>query len=121
VSGPPLVDLPRTARRLRRWLGLLAGGVPIAWLAGGAVRGSLELARLAELAGVAVLLALLIELVVVGGAALRGALRAGARGERLAAPDVTLLPPQVRARLRPRGAAAATAAQGLSPGGGAAR
>jgi hypothetical protein len=37
-----------------------------------------------------------VEFVVVGGSALRGMLRAGERGERLASGDVMLLPPQVR-------------------------
>ena len=93
-----LVDHAVVARRLRLWLMLLAGAVPTVWLVAGMVSGGPEPARLAELAGTAILLAVVVEAVVVGGAAVRGALRAGARGERLAAGDVTLLPPQLRRR-----------------------
>jgi uncharacterized membrane protein len=97
VSG--LVDYARTARRLRRSLVLLSVTTFVLWLVGGAVRGGLTLRALVELSGVALLLALLVEFVVVGGAALGGALRAGGRGERLASADVRLVPPQLHGRL----------------------
>ncbi len=100
MSG--LVDHARIGRRLRRWLVLLGAGTLLAWLVGGLVGDGPTLRGLAEILGVAVLLALLVEVFVVGGAAVAAALRAGERGERLAAPDVTLLPPQVVARLRGR-------------------
>lgn len=89
------MDHAAVARRLRRWLVLLVVAVPTVWLVAGAVSGGPDPARLAELAGAALLLSILVEAVVVGGAAVRGALRAGARGERLASRDVTLLPPQL--------------------------
>ena len=98
MSG--LVDHARLGRRLRRWLLLLVVATFVAWLVGGLLGDGPTLRDLAGLLGVAVLLALLVEVVVVGGAAVGAALRAGERGERLAGPDVTLVPPQVRARLR---------------------
>ena len=98
AAGRGLVDHAAVARRLRRWLVLLVVAVPTVWLVAGAASGGPEPARLAELAGVALLLGVVVEAVVVGGAAVRGALRAGARGERLASGDVALLPPQLRRR-----------------------
>jgi hypothetical protein len=110
VSGPTertvpdassrLVDHAAVGRRLRRWLVLLVVAVPSVWLVGGLATGGPRLARLAELAGAALLLSILVEAVVVGGAAVSGALRAGARGERLSSADVRLLPPQLG--IRPR-------------------
>jgi cation transporter-like permease len=102
VIGPEkgIVDHTGIARRLRRWLVLLLAATLLAWLIGGLVGDGPTLSGLMGLLGVAVLLALLVEVVVVGGAAVAGALRAGERGDRLAAPDVTLLPPQLAARLR---------------------
>lgn len=94
-----LVDYGRTARRLRRSLVLLCLATLVLWLIGGAVRGGLTLRALIELSGVALLLALLVEFLIVGGAALGGALRAGGRGERLASADVRLVPPQLHGRL----------------------
>jgi cation transporter-like permease len=98
VSG--LVDFPRTARRLRRSLALLSVATLSLWLVGGALDGALTLRGLSELVGVALLLALLLEVLVVGGAAVGGALRAGGRGERLASEEVRLVPPQLRRRRR---------------------
>ncbi len=100
MSG--LVDHARIARRLRRWLALLVLATLVAWLVGGLIGDGPTLRSLAGLTGVAVLLALLVEVTVVGGAAVGAALRAGERGDRLAAPDVSLVPPQVQARLRRR-------------------
>lgn len=100
MSG--LVDHARLGRRLRRWLVLLTAATLVAWLAGGLLGDGLTLRDLTGLLGVALLLALLVEAFVVGGAALSAALRAGERGERLAASDVSLVPPQVTARLRRR-------------------
>ena len=97
-----IIDHARIARRLRRWSVLLLGATLLAWIIGGAIGGGPTLRGLAELLGVAVLLALLVEVVVVGGAAVGAALRAGERGDRLSAPDVMLLPPQLAARLRRR-------------------
>jgi len=98
-----LLDHARIGRRIRRWLMFLGGATLAAWLLGGLVGDGPTLQGLAGLAGVAVLLAVLVEIGVVGGAAVGAALRAGARGERLAAADVALLPPQLRRR-RARGA-----------------
>jgi len=100
VSG--LIDHARIGRRLRRWLVLLVLATLSAWLIGGVLGDGPTLRGLAGLVGVAVLLALLVEVFIVGGAAVAAALRAGERGERLAAPDVSLVPPQVAARLRER-------------------
>lgn len=100
MSG--LVDHARIGRRLRRWLALLGAATVAAWVIGGLLGDGPTLAGLGALAGVAVLLALLVEVFVVGGAAVAAALRAGERGDRLASSDVTLLPPQVRGRLRRR-------------------
>ena len=103
MSG--LVDPARIARRLRRWIVLLVGATLLAWLVGGLVGDGPTLRGLAELVGVAVLLALLVEVFIVGGSAVAAALRAGEQGERLSAADVSLVPPQVGARLRRRRAA----------------
>lgn len=100
MSG--LVDHARIARRLRRWLVLLLAATFIAWIVGGLIGDGPTLRDFAGLLGVALLLALFVEVVVVGGAAVSAALRAGERGERLAAADVMLVPPQVAARLRRR-------------------
>ena len=99
MSGP-LIDHARLGRRLRRWLALLVVATLVAWLVGGLIGDGPTLRSLTGLLGVGVLLALFVEIVVVGGAAVAAALRAGERGERLAAPDVSLVPPQVAARLR---------------------
>lgn len=98
LPDEPLVDWARTARRLRLLSAVLATGVLVAWLALSAVQGGLRPRLLGELVGLAVLAAVALEVLVVGGAALRGLLTAGRRGERLAAPDVSLLPPQVGRR-----------------------
>lgn len=100
---PPIVDWGRTARRLRRQLVIVAVGIVVVWLAIGLARGSLTLGLFGEVAGFGVLVAVALEIFIVGGAALRGMLRAGERGERLAGPDVSLLPPQVTCRMRRRG------------------
>jgi len=98
----PTIDHARLARRLRRWLALLLGATLVAWLVGGVLGDGPTARSLAGLLGVALLLAVLVEIVVVGGAAVGAALRAGERGERLAGPDVSLVPPQVAARFRSR-------------------
>ncbi len=97
-----LLDHGRIARRLRRWLVLLLVATTVAWLVGGLLREGPTLRGFAELLGVAVLLALLVEVLVVGGAAVGALLRAGAEGERLSSPDVSLVPPQMMARLSRR-------------------
>jgi hypothetical protein len=98
-----LIDHGRIARRLRRWLVLLLVATTGAWLLGGLLGDGPTLKGFAELLGVAVLLALLVEVLVVGGAAVGALLRAGARGDRLSSSDVSLVPPQMmRGRLNRR-------------------
>ncbi len=95
----PVVDFAATARRLRRSLLVLGCVVLIAWPLVGEVRSvGLSAGLLGELVGWALLAAFVIEAVIAGGAALRGMFRAGARGDRLAARDVSMLPPQLRRR-----------------------
>lgn len=97
---PPIVDWARTGRRLRAAMVVLGTLVVITWLVLGALGDGLRLGLLGELLGLALLVAFVIELVVVGGAAIRGMLAAGERGDRLASDDVTLLPPQLLRRRR---------------------
>jgi hypothetical protein len=99
-DGSGIVDWARTARRLRRTLFGLFGLVVAAFAVLTAARGRVDPLLLAELVGLALLVAFAIEVVVVGGAALRGMLAAGERGERLASEDVGLLPPQILRRAR---------------------
>ncbi|MFP4634376.1 MAG: hypothetical protein ACLFRD_00825 [Nitriliruptoraceae bacterium] len=99
----PIVDWSRTARRLRVLLVTIGALVVVAWIVLGLTReDGLALARLAELAGLGLLLAVLGEVVVVGGSAVRGLFEAGERGDRLASSDVSLLPPQLTRRRRHR-------------------
>jgi hypothetical protein len=99
MDAPGVVDFSRTGRRLRWSLGALAAVVVVFWLAVGLLGdGGLRLRLLGELAGWALLAGFVVEVVVVGGSALAGMLRAGARGDRLAGPDVSLVPPQLRRR-----------------------
>ena len=97
---PPVVDFPRTLRRLRRSLSLVGTLVALGWLIGGALGDGWSLRLLAELTGLGLLASFALEVVIVGGAAARGLLDAGARGDRLAAADVSLLPPQLTRRRR---------------------
>lgn len=101
LQPPSIVDWGRTARRIRLVLTSLGVLVLVAWLAIG-VFGTVGFAPrlLGELLGLALLVAFLAEVVVVGGAAIRGMLRAGERGDRLAGSDVSLLPPQLTRRRR---------------------
>ncbi|MDX1510301.1 MAG: hypothetical protein R3249_03055 [Nitriliruptorales bacterium] len=93
VADVPVVDWARAGRRLRSWAlaiaVVLATGIPATWLiAGDPAFGEWVFGALVVL--------FVVELVVVGGSALRGMLRAGARGDRLARPDVSLLPARRR-------------------------
>lgn len=100
ATVPRVVDWPRTVRRLRRSLLAVAGVVLVVWLVLGVVQGGPSLRLLAELVGLGLLAAFLVEVVVVGGGAVRGLLAAGERGDRLAGGDVSLLPPQLTRRRR---------------------
>lgn len=91
-----LVNWRRTARRIRRAAVIIGTGTLLAWLIVGFAAGGPELADLGAYAFGGVAAMLIVEFVVVGGSALRGMLRAGERGERLASGDVMLVPPQLR-------------------------
>ena len=95
----PLLDFRRTARRLALALAIIGALVLVGWGVLAVATGA-PLRLLAELAGMGVLAAIAVEVVVVGGAAVRGMLTAGERGERLAAPDVSVIPPQLARRRR---------------------
>lgn len=95
----PLVDWHRTARRLGRSLAVLAAIVVTASVVISVAAGAPAWARAAELLGLALLVAFVLEAVIVGGSALRGLLRAGERGDRLAGDDVALVPPQLLRRI----------------------
>ena len=97
---PPVVDWSRTARRLRGVLTGIGAVVVATWLGLGFGTGELSLGALGELVGIGMLVAFVLEAIIVGGSALRGLLAAGARGDRLASGDVSLLPPQLTRRRR---------------------
>lgn len=97
AEARPLVDFRRTARRLAAAVALIGVLVVATWVVL-ALTGDAPPRLLAELAGLGLLGAVVVEVVVVGGSAVRGMLRAGERGERLAASDVSLVPPQLLRR-----------------------
>ena len=100
VDAPrPLVDFRRTARRLTIAVAAIGVLVLATWVVLAVTTGA-PLRLLAELAGLGLLGVFAVEVVVVGGSAVRGMLTAGERGERLASGDVALVPPQL---LRRRG------------------
>ena len=99
---PPVIDLATTARRLGRVLAAIGVVVLAVWVVRSTIAGAARPRELAELVGFGLVAAFVVEVVVVGGAAMRGLLAAGARGDRLSGPDVALLPPQWRRRLRRR-------------------
>lgn len=98
-----VVDFARTGRRLGRMLLALAVAALVLWPIVGSMRGTdVTLGVLGELLGWALLVAVVLEILIVGGSALVGMLRAGSRGDRLARPDVSLVPPQLTRRRRRR-------------------
>ncbi len=99
-APPGILDWSATARRLRRIALVLATVIVGTFVVVSVQQGALALALLGELIGLALLTAFVIEVVVVGGTALRAMLAAGAQGERLASQDVGLLPPQLLRRAR---------------------
>jgi hypothetical protein len=103
VVAPPIVDWHRTARRLRAILVVIALVVVAAWVVDGVRGDGFALRRLGEFAGLGLLVAVVAEVVVVGGSAVRGLFLAGQRGHRLAGGDVGLLPPQLQRRGRRAG------------------
>lgn len=92
---PGLVDWRRTGTRMRSSVLVLGALVMTAWVVLGLVGDGFDLGTLGGLLGLALAVLFVVELVVVGGAALRGMLRAGERGERLASRGVGLLPPRM--------------------------
>jgi hypothetical protein len=98
----PLVDFRATGRRVGRSGAALAAAAVAFWLGSAVVTGGFDPGLLGNAMGVALACLFAAEVVVVGGSALRGMLRAGERGERLADGDVGLLPtPLLRRRRRP--------------------
>ena len=93
-----LVDFARAARRIRSSAVTLGTLALVGWVVTGLVTDGVAVADLGAWVGLVLLGMFLVELVVVGGSALRGMLRAGDRGERLAGDDVGLLPPQLTRR-----------------------
>lgn len=100
AEHPPVVDWRRTARRLRGLVAVIGVIVLVLWVVIGVGRGGPTVRLLAELAGLGLLGAFVVGVVVVGGAAVRGMIAAGERGDRLEREDVALLPPQLLRRLR---------------------
>lgn len=91
-----LLDHGRTVRRVRLLTVVVGGcagvGMVVSWL----VAGGPTLDAFLQWAGPAVLVIVLGAIAIVTAAAVRGMLRAGGRGERLADRDVGLVPPQLR-------------------------
>lgn len=98
MSHSPVVDFTRAARRVRTSAAVLGGLALAGWVVTGLVGGGLDVGDLGAWGGLALVGMFVVEVVVVGGSALRGMLRAGDRGERLAGGDVGLLPPQLTGR-----------------------
>lgn len=101
-GAPVLVDWTVAGRRLRLSATVLVSLALVAWIAGGLLHDGIVLRDVWGYLGLAAAGMFLAEIVVVGGSALRGMLRAGERGERLAGGDVGLLPPQLTRRTRDR-------------------
>lgn len=74
---------------------VLGVGVLVTWTVLALLGDGFDVRTLGGLLGLAAAVLFVVELVVVGGAALRGMLRAGGRGERLASRGVGLLPPRM--------------------------
>lgn len=94
----PIVDFARAGHRIRLSAAVLGTLALVGWVVVGLATGGPDPADLGGWAAGALAGMFLVEVVVVGGSALRGMLRAGDRGERLAGGDVGLLPPQLTGR-----------------------
>lgn len=71
---PAIVDFPRAARRIRASAIVLGSSALVGWLVAGLVTGGPDPADLGGWAGAALFGMFLVEVVVVGGSALRGML-----------------------------------------------
>lgn len=100
VDADPIVDWARTGRRVRTTGIAVAVAVVLAWVLAGLLGDGLRLADLGDWVGLGLGVMVVVEVVVVGGAAVRAERRAAQRGERLGSRDVGLLPPLVRRRRR---------------------
>ncbi len=100
AGSEPIVDWSRTAWRLRLSFSVLGVVVVVVFTVASVNGGAANWPLLGEFVGLALLTAFAIEVVVVGGSALKAMLTAGARGERLARDDVSLIPPQLLRRAR---------------------
>lgn len=96
-ARPPVVDFAVLGRRLRRTAMILGALVLTVTVIAIPVRG-VDGVLFMNLVGLALGLMFLAEVVIVGGSAVRGLLRAGERGDRLASDGVGLLPPQMLRR-----------------------
>ncbi len=97
-----LVPWERVGRRIALTAAGLAVATLLVWAIAGVIGDGHRVRDLAGWLGLALGLLFVAEVVVVGGAALRGMLRAGEQGERLAGGDVGILPPQLTRRGRRR-------------------
>lgn len=102
MTDDPLVDYAGTARRVRRSAVRIGAAVAVAWVVVALVSRTPRLDVLAGLVLVGLAVMFVVEVVVVGGSAMKGLLRAGERGERLASDDVAIVPPQLLRRGRDR-------------------
>lgn len=93
---PRLVDWELAGRRLLWSAVVLLAAAGAGWVAVSLAAGQWRAGMLGNLVGLALVGVFLVEVWVVGGSALRGMLRAGEGGQRLAGSDVGLLPPQLR-------------------------
>ncbi|MDX1619422.1 MAG: hypothetical protein R3320_00425 [Nitriliruptorales bacterium] len=94
-----LVDWRRLGRRLGLSVAVLLSLAVVAWVVTGVVTDGVDAGELPGFIGLAVAGIFVAEVVFVGGTAVRGLLRAGEEGERLAGGDVGLLPPQIKRKL----------------------
>jgi hypothetical protein len=93
-----LVDFRATARRVRRSATVLLGLALGAWVVTSVAGAGFDPTDLGGWIALALAGMFVAEIVFVGGSALRGMLRAGEQGERLAGGDVGLLPTQLMRR-----------------------
>lgn len=99
-AGPTIVDWRRMGHRLRRSAVAIGLLVLTGWIVTGLVGDGVAVRDLGTWTGIGLAAMFVAELIVVGGAAVRGLLRAGDRGDRLARGDVGILPPQLTGRRR---------------------